>query len=201
MCAPRPTTSACRLPTDLSSGRYDFIICRRIRAIAAKHFQRSRLSRGKVLRVKRSNWWRGDSTVNLQLSAVCLGRAARTRGRLAARVNIVVGSRAETHTQQRVRRKPNKGAGGSYVKKMKSLVLEQWAMTCAPGSIHVLLPVTRRLIDSQPSCSVNVVYRVSSCAAVLCRRRRRRRLHRMPKVGKRANFIRNEALENAIKKK
>lgn len=57
-----------------------------------------------------------------------------------------------------------------------SLVLEQWGMTCASGSVHVLLPVTRRLIDSQPSCSVNVVYRVSSR---VCRRlgeSRRRRL-------------------------
>lgn len=35
-------------------------------------------------------------------------------------------------------------------------------MTCAPGSMHVLLPVTRRLIDSQPPCTVNVVYRASS---------------------------------------
>lgn len=57
-----------------------------------------------------------------------------------------------------------------------SLVLEQWGMTCASESVHVLLPVTRRLIDSQPSCSVNVVYRVSSR---VCRRlgeSRRRRL-------------------------
>lgn len=52
-----------------------------------------------------------------------------------------------------------------------SLVLEQWGTTRASGSVHVLLPVTRRLIDSQPSCSVNVVYRVSSRPR--CRVRRR----------------------------
>lgn len=52
-----------------------------------------------------------------------------------------------------------------------SLVLEQWGMTRASGSVHVLLPVTRRLIDSQPSCSVNVVYRVSSRSRCrVCRR-------------------------------
>lgn len=49
-----------------------------------------------------------------------------------------------------------------------SLVLEQWGMTRASGSVHVLLPVTRRLIDSQPSCSVNVVYRVSSVFSLSC---------------------------------
>lgn len=52
-----------------------------------------------------------------------------------------------------------------------SLVMEQWGMTRASGSVHVLLPVTRRLIDSQPSCSVNVVYRVSSRSRCrVCRR-------------------------------
>lgn len=56
-------------------------------------------------------------------------------------------------------------------------------MTRASGSVHVLLPVTRRLIDSQPSCSVNVVYRVSSRPRCrVCRRlgesRRRRRRRR-----------------------
>lgn len=58
------------------------------------------------------------------------------------------------------RGKPNEGAGGSYVKKMKSRVMEQWVVTCAQGSVHVLLPVTRRLIDSQTTPFSSLVFNV-----------------------------------------
>lgn len=200
----RPTPSACRRRGSFV-GSLRFIICqeRRYDRSVIEPFKGStRLPVDKSRQRNGDRAFRDYSTVRSLLLASMISRGwqiKREREReevgfsatISAEVNIVAGRGAFSEVglcggcrrgeTRQVGRKPNEGAGGSYVKKMKSLVLEQWAMTCAPGSIHVLLPVTRRLIDSQPSCSVNVVYRVSSSAGRrslglcrLCRLCRRR---------------------------